>query len=64
VQKNVKLVAITKSVQEFSFIEIARLTEKMRFEKSSEKNIFLQSALAEMCQFSHRKAFSFGLASL
>ena len=25
---------------------------------------FLQSALAEMCQLSHKKAFSFGLASL
>jgi len=64
VQKNVKLVAITKSHQEFSSIEIVPFTEELIFEKSSEKNIFLQSALAEMCQFSHKKAFSFGLASL
>jgi len=54
-KKNVKLVAITKSHQEFSFIEIAPFTEKMRFEKSSEKNIFCNQPSPRCVNFLTRR---------
>jgi len=53
--KKVKLVAITKSHQEFSSIEIVPFTEELRFEKSFEKKIFLQSALARCVNFLTRR---------
>jgi len=55
VRKKGQLVAITKSHQEFSIIEIVRFTEELRFDKSCEKNIFCNQPSPRCVNFLTRR---------